>query len=301
MNFLDGFRWSYSKLDVAASCPFAFKKLYLDHVKPDPNPFGQLGTLCHDLLADFALGKLAAFDLLPQFERRYPREVKAQWPSFPLNLEERTRDKAAAYFRSFSGFPFKRILMVEEKLIGTVAGHPFSGILDLAAEDEDGRIIIVDHKSSGMSEYRGRRLAHRLRQLFLYAHLLRQCCGIRADAVAFNLFKEDQWIEVPWKQLAEDEAVSWAAGIMAAIEQLVASYFEHLSPSQKNLQTLLTEVQTVKEVRRQLHLSPRRMNRLMLEMDELALMVIGQKEPAGGYGCQHICSARSHCEEGGVP
>ena len=87
---------------------------------------------------------------------------------------------------------------------------------------------------------------------------------------------------------------------MAVSEQLVSSYCKKLSYSQQNLQTLLSKQLSDKEIRRQLHLSPRRMNRLMLEMDELAFMVLGQKEPAGDYGCQNICSARSYCEEGGV-
>lgn len=300
MSLMNGFRWSFSKLETAASCPFAFKKLYLDNKKPEPNPFAQLGTLCHDLLAAYADGTLAAFDLLPCFEKRYPREVTAQWPAFPVTLEDQTREKIASYFCRFSGLPFARFLMVEEKLIGSVDGHPFSGILDLVAETSDGRIVIVDHKSSGMSEYRGRRLAHHLRQLFLYAHLLKQCCGIQADAVAFNLFKENQWIELPWTQQQEDEAISWAAGMMVAMESLICAYFQKLTLQQQSLQQLLLQKLPAKEIRTQLHLSPYRLNRLMREMDEVALMVLGQKETSGDYGCQHICSARSYCDEGGV-
>ena len=172
--------------------------------------------------------------------------------------------------------------------------------LDLVAETSDGRIVIVDHKSSGMSEYRGRKLAHHLRQLFLYAHLLKQCCGIQADAVAFNLFKENQWIELPWTQRQEDEAISWAAGMMAAMESLVCIYFQKLTPREQSIQQLLLQNLPARDIRTQLHLSPRRLNRLMREMDEVALMVLGQKETSGDYGCQHICSARSYCDEGGI-
>ena len=298
MSLLDGFRWSYSKLDTAASCPFAFKKTYLDHVPDDNNPFAQAGTLCHDLLASYALGKLACYDLLPTFEKRYRKEVKAAWPSFSLNMEERTYEKIASYFRTFSGFSFARVLMVEEKLIGTVAGRPFSGIMDLVVRDHDGRIIIIDHKSSGISEYRGRKLARHKKQLFLYAHLLRQCCGIQADAVAFNLFKENQWIELPWTELDEADAISWAGGIMGAVEGLSACFFDKLPALQQTIQLLRMEGKSPSAIRKELHLSPRRFNRLMMEMDEAALLMLGRKEPAGDFGCQFICSARQHCEEG---
>lgn len=301
MNLLSGFRWSYSKLDVACSCPFAFKKIYLDHCKEAENPFAQVGTLCHDLLAQYELGKLASYDLLPLFAKRAQKEVTAEWPVFPLDLADRTFAKISAYFRRFSGFKFRRILLVEEKIVGTVSGRPFSGVLDLVAEDEQGRIVIVDHKSSGMSEYRGRRLRHHARQLFLYAHLLRQRFLLETDAVVFNLFKEGEWIEIPWTKAAEEEAISWATGIMAAVEGLVSCYFGKLPEPAQRIQELLIGGKSTTTIKKTLHLSARRMRRYLLEMDELAQLVCGMKEPSGDYGCRNICSARLHCDEGGDP
>lgn len=300
MSLLAGFRWSFSKLEVAASCPFAFKKIHLDGAKPAANPFAQLGSLCHDLLARFEQGELAVYDLLPAFEKRYRKEVNAEWPAFPLNLEERTCLRISDYFRTFSGFPFRRILMVEEKLIGTLCGRPFSGIIDLLVEDQDGRIILVDHKTSSISEYRGRKLQHHKRQLLLYVHLLRQCCHIQVDAIAFNLIKEGQWLEFTWTELEESCAVSWALGIMGAVEGLAAVYYEQLAPVKQQLQKLMMQGRSSRSIRTELHLSPRRMKRYLLEMDELALIYLEQKASAGDFGCQHICSARSQCEEGGV-
>lgn len=300
MSILDGFRWSFSKLEVAASCPFAFKKMYLDGAKPAANPFAQLGSLCHDLLARFEQGELAVYDLLPAFAKRYHKEVIAEWPAFPLNLEERTRLRIADYFRTFSGFPFRRILMVEEKLIGTLCGRPFSGIIDLLVEDQAGKIVIIDHKTSSISEYRGRKLQHHKRQLFLYAHLLRQCCHIQVDAIAFNLIKEGQWLEFPWSELEESCAVSWALGIMGAVEGLATVYYERLPPVKQEVQNLLMQGHSSREIRTALHLSPRNMKRYLQEMDELALIFLEQKASPGDFGCQHICSARLHCEEGGV-
>ena len=300
MSILDGFRWSFSKLEVAASCPFAFKKIYLDGTKPTANPFAQLGSLCHDLLARFEQGELAVYDLLPTFAKRYHKEVTAEWPAFPPNLEERTHMRIADYFRTFSGFPFRRILMVEEKLIGTLCSRPFSGIIDLLVEDQNGRIVIIDHKTSSISEYRGRKLQHHKRQLFLYVHLLRQCCHIQVDAIAFNLIKEGQWLEFPWSELEEGCAVSWALGIMCAVEGLASVYFERLPPVKQKLQKLLLQGQSSRSIRTELHLSPRKMKRYLLEMDEIALIFLEQKASPGDFGCQHICSARLHCEEGGV-
>ncbi len=299
MNLLEGFRWSYSKLDVACSCPFAFKKLYLDHCEEAKNPFAQVGTLCHDLLAQYELGKIAAYDLLPLFEKRAAKEISAEWPAFPLDLTERTFAKIRNYFRRFSGFKFRRILLVEEKIVGTVAGRPFSGVLDLVAEDKQGRIIIVDHKSSGMTEYRGRRLAYHARQLFLYAHLLRQHFFIGTDAVVFNLFKEGQWIEIPWTAAAEEDAISWAAGIMAATEGLVNCYSRKLSEKEQQIQRLLIGGRRLPSIRKTMKMTKPRLQRAMLEMDELAQIVCGMKESSGDYGCRNICSARLHCDEGG--
>lgn len=300
MSILEGFRWSFSKLEVAASCPFAFKKIYMDGVKPAANPFAQLGSLCHDLLARYVKGELAIYDLFPAFTKRYPKEVVSEWPAFPLNLEERAYLRIADYFRTFSGFSFRRILMVEEKLIGTLCDRPFSGILDLLVEDQDGRIVLIDHKTSSISEYRGRKLQHHKRQLLLYAHLLRQCCHIQVDAIAFNLIKEGQWLEFTWSELEESCAVSWALGIMGAVEGLADVYYERLTPIKQKLQELLIQGRSSKSIRTELNLSPRKMKRYMLEMDELSLLFLEQKRTAGDFYCQHICSARSYCDEGGA-
>lgn len=298
MNLLNGFRWSYSKLDAACSCPFAFKKIYLDHCKEAENPFAQVGTLCHDLLAKVELGNIAAYDLLPLFEKRVKKEVTAEWPAFPLDLADRTFAQISAYFRKFSGFKFRRILLVEEKIIGTVAGRPFSGVLDLVAEDEQGRIVIIDHKSSGMSGYRGRRLRHHARQLFLYAHLLRQRFFLETDAVVFNLFKENEWIELSWTKAAEEEAISWAAGIMVALEEMVDCYGRKLSEKAQQIQRLLIGGKTLPSIRKTVGMSKGRFQRTLLEMDELAQIVCGMKESSGDYGCRNICSARLYCDEG---
>lgn len=300
MNLLSGFRWSYSKLDTAAACPFAFKQIYLNHVPDAENPFAQVGTLCHDLLASHALGNLASYEMLPAFRKRYSKEVTAPWPPFPLHIEERTYEKLCVFFRSFSGFSFPHILMVEKKLIGTVAGRPFSGILDLVAQDHEGRVIIIDHKSGGISEYRGRKLVHHKKQLFLYAHLLRQCCGLEADALVFHLIKEGQWIELPWTELEESDAVSWASSIMGAVEGSADSYFANLTALQQKIQLLQMAQRSSSAIRKELHLSPGRLRRLMLEMNEAALATFGCKEPVGDFWCQYICSARMHCEEGGT-
>lgn len=299
MSLLTGFRWSYSKLDVACSCPFAFKKVYLDHCEEAENPFAQVGTLCHDLLAQYEQDKLAAYDLLPAFEKRVKKEVTAAWPAYPADLSDRTMHKIRSYLRSFRGFTFRRILMVEEKLIGTVAERPFSGVLDLVVEDEQGRIVIIDHKSSGMNEYRGKRLSHHARQLFLYAHLLRQRHFIETDAVVFNLFKEGQWIEIPWTAEAETEAVRWAEETMTDLEDTVDAYFSKLTDIQQQIQRMQLAGQPMTAIRKALHLSKKKLQRYLMEMDETAIIICGKKEPAGGYGCQHICSARNCCEEGG--
>ena len=87
---------------------------------------------------------------------------------------------------------------------------------------------------------------------------------------------------------------------MGAVEGLAAVYYEQLAPVKQQLQNLMMQGRSSRSIRTELHLSPRRMKRYLLEMDELALIYLEQKASAGDFGCQHICSARSQCEEGGV-
>lgn len=300
-ELMTGFRWSFSKLDAANSCLFGFKKTHIDHQPPAENAFAQIGTLCHELLEDYALGKKAVYDLLPAFEKGYRKQITAVWPPYPSGLAEKTHAKIADYFRSFRGFNVNEVKMAEKKLVGTLAGRPYSGILDLVATDAHNKLLIIDHKSSGLSEYRGQKLEQHKMQLLLYAALLRQQTGQQADVLAFNLFKEGVWIRFPWSQEDEDLAIEWAEAIMKNTEHQMDAYFSSLTPPQQSLQRLLLVGHTPVQARRALNLSSTRYRRMMLEMDEAALIFLGHKEPAGDYGCQFICSARNCCEEGGSP
>lgn len=300
-HLLTGFRWSFSKLETASNCLYGFKRTYLDGIPDAENPFAQTGTLCHALLESFERGQREVYELLPAFQKAFPLSVTAAWPVYPRALKEKTYEKLCRYFRGFQGFDLPTTLMVEKKLVGEIAGRTFSGILDLVARDAEGRLVIIDHKSGGLTEYRGERLAHHQRQLLLYAALLRQTVGQQAAELAFNMIREGVWIRFPWTQSAEDEALRWAENVMKDAERKLNAYDKALSPMQRTIQKRLMERAQPAGIRRELKLTPRQYRRELLEMDEAAQIICGIKEHPGDYGCQHICSARKVCEEGGAP
>lgn len=296
-GILEGFRWSYSKLDIAAECPYSFKKIYLDHLPPAENAFAQTGSLCHQLLADYALRKRESFELLPAFEQAF-RRVKAPWPPYPAGVQLRTHDKLCRYFRGFRGFGEAEVLAVEEKLIWTIAGRPFSGILDLVLRDRDGSLCVVDHKTGSLSEFQGQRLERHKMQPLLYSFLYSQCHGGTVDWLVFNLCKEDRWLTYRWTAFQERQALSWTASVMDLTEGLMNRYYRFLTPLQQKLQLALIKGDSLMQARRRLRLSSRRLQYLMMEMDETAMALCGQRERPGGFGCRFICSARDYCDDG---
>lgn len=299
LNLLEGFRWSYSKLETAESCPFAFKKLYIDHVSPAENPFAQMGNLCHELLAGFALKKNAVYDLLPAFQSGFRQCVTAPWPPYPAGMEQRNYEKLCSYFRQFQGLGKTDILLVEQKLIGALAGRPFSGILDLVLLDEMGRLCIIDYKTSGMSAYSGKHLERHKHQLFLYACLYEQTYGKRPDRLCFDMIKEDRQLSFPWDAAQQEQSLQWADAVMCRTEKRMERYFESLLPEQQHIQRMLCKGFSASQCRKELGLSKRTIQRMLMEIDETALAICGQREPSGGFGCQYICSARQVCDEGG--
>ena len=241
---------------------------------------------------------MASYELLPAFEAGFRRRVKAPWPPWPNDLEKRAREKIGAYFSAFQGFGAYEVLAVEQKLITEIAGRPFSGIPDLVLRNEEGRLCIVDHKSSGIQSYRGKQLERHKRQLYLYAHLYSQCFGFNIDDLAFNLFKEGRWIRFPNTRMDQEATLSWVASAMSHTESLLERYFQFLTPLEQRLQLALLSGKSIRQISNELGLSRRRCQMMLLDMDEAALAICGRKESPGGFGCRHICSARNCCEEG---
>lgn len=162
----------------------------------EDNAFAEYGTLCHKLLEDWALGNLMSFELADAYQSQYDNAVQHYFPSFPSGMGQRYFDAGLHYFSHFDGFgDHYSILAVEDKFLLDIEGFPFTGVIDLVLEDKrDGTLVVIDHKSKSAKVMR-KQLETYTRQLYLYAAAVNERFGRYPARLAFNLFRETDWVE----------------------------------------------------------------------------------------------------------
>lgn len=238
-ELIDQGKWeySYSKLSQFDECPYSF---FLQRIEKDEfdmplegveNAYAQVGSLVHSLIDEWAKGKLTAEDLANEYVIRYPEVVTQAFPRFIKNAAQSSYDKCLDYFLNFDEFKGYKILSSEQTVHGTIANRPFIGIIDMILErEEDGHLIVLDHKSKSMSSFKSSQ-KKMWRQQLLYSTFVHDRYGRWPDECAFNLFKEQKIITKPFTEKDYKEAVKWAGDIMDQIESF--EYFDWLTQKEK--------------------------------------------------------------------
>lgn len=93
------------------------------------------------------------------------------------------------------------------------------GVIDLICVDNEGNIIIVDHKSH--SKFSKKDLKSKLRQLYLYSKAIYERYGKFPTQLWFNHFK-DNFIEIQLFHKEDfDEAIEWALSTIQKINESI--------------------------------------------------------------------------------
>lgn len=207
------FRWSFSKLSAFETCPYSFLLQYLQDppLPQDNNAFAEFGTLCHELLEQYAKGELAAKDLCAEYEKRYSSSVVHSFP--PTRGGDyglKTYQQGIDYFSSFTGFGDQyEIVSTEDKFTLDIAGNQFVGISDLILREKDtGKMIVIDHKTKSESSMKNEIATYR-KQLYIYAEHVHQKYGRYPDELRFNMIKPRTWIIEPFSIEKHNETLQW--------------------------------------------------------------------------------------------
>ena len=224
---IDTMTWSFSRLNSFDNCKLEWLLRYIE--EPNENNVGscyaQFGSLCHSLLENYANGEIGLWDLPNEFERLYPQEVTEYFPRLGgKDYFSEYLDKGIDYFSNFEGFDGE-ILGVEKKVEFEIEGFNFIGFIDLLLKQDD-KIIILDHKSSTLKFKKDGNLSKTSlpkfdefkKQLYLYSIPILEEYG-HVDKLVWNLFKDQNMIEIPWKQEEFEEAKKWAVDSIRRIRQ----------------------------------------------------------------------------------
>ena len=220
---------SFSQLTSVETCPYQWFLLKVASVEPVDNCFSQAGTLAHQILADWAQGKITKGEMCLQWIKRFPVEVTAEFPRYlaAKGYGSKLFDSVLRYFEGFDGFPDYEIVGVEQEFTSMLAGERFVGVIDLILRDKaTGGLMIVDHKSASLSTFRKSK-DKMYRQLLLYSKYVADNYGAFPEKLAFNLFKEGVMDVRPFTSEDYMAARLWAEKLIIEMkEKELTDWFE---------------------------------------------------------------------------
>ena len=203
--------WSFSRVSSYEKCPYGWKLHYLDHVGQAGSGFADWGSLCHSVFEDYGKGKLADFELLDAYEKRYPQYMHNDFPPVRgVPLVDRYYDRGRELFASFPGFPdYWEILGVELPVSFEIGGKKFIGYIDLLVRDKrDSKLIVVDHKSKGAFKTPEEQ-AHYAIQLYLYAYWVYLHYEEHPKELVFNMFRAGTMVTIQFEIQEQEAAIRW--------------------------------------------------------------------------------------------
>lgn len=219
--------YSYSKVKMFYSCRHAFYTRYFERPSELLNHgTSEFGSFVHEILEKYEKGEIEIYDMLPYYIENYKDKVTS---SFVLNINEGfSKDFSDNYYvdglrylENFEGFPQFKILEVEHEFeIEIENKFKFNGKIDLIAEDTEGNLIILDHKSKSRFKTK-RELKEYAKQLYLYAYAVNKKYNKLPSKLYFNMFRTNELIEIDFNQSDYDEAYNW---LVSAVEEIESTF-----------------------------------------------------------------------------
>lgn len=223
--------WSFSRLNSYYLCPYEWKQKYLLGKHGLSSAMAQYGGYVHRIFEAYLKGELGLFELPLYYEEHYAENVTLPFPPNKFtDLSQKYYDQGLNYFTNFDwDLDDYEILGVEKKIEFEYQGYDFVGFIDLLLRDKsDGKIIILDHKSTilkrlksgGVSKTDRPHFEEFCKQLLIYSHQVMAEYGEDSvKSLQWNMFRDRSFIAVPWNREAYEEAMQWAVDTIHLIEK----------------------------------------------------------------------------------
>lgn len=229
---IDKMRWSYSRLNTFDTCKYCF---YLNYIINDDeeylsegNFYAEAGSFMHEILAMFFGGKLSQSAAFKYFTKNFKKNVFYQTKP---SIQKNTYELCAKYLRDgdFSWLKNYEILGIEQEIEFTFKGYRFVCYIDLLLRDKrDGRIVLVDHKSSpypfrkdgGVKKNSEKNFNHYRNQMYIYCYAIHEKYGEFPKELTWNHFKEmGKFATIPFIECEYKETMAWLEDTIHAIEE----------------------------------------------------------------------------------
>lgn len=195
-------RWSHSRLTTFENCKYEFYLKYLvnnEQLYPQENNYyAELGSFVHKILAMVFEGKLTPEEAAEYYVNNYESNIDYRTRKATM---EKSFETCAEYFAStdFDWLKNYTVIAVEQKLEFKVQDYDFIAYIDLLVKDiKDGKMVVIDHKSSEYPFKKNRKVRAKCKetfekyksQMYLYCHAIKDKYGEFPKEIVWNHFKD---------------------------------------------------------------------------------------------------------------
>lgn len=213
------YQYSYSRLGLYETCPYAYYLKYVERLPDEENAFAKFGTFCHAILEKYFNGELELFELADYYENNFDESVDLDFPpNAYCDLGQKYYDGGYKFFSEFEGLDGYEVVGVElEFTIPLFGDYKLHGFIDLLLKDPNGDFVIVDHKSK---IFRNKKeVDEYAKQLLLYSLYINNTYGTWPDRVVFNTIRNQKMVKIKFNKEKLDAAIDWAKCTIRKIEK----------------------------------------------------------------------------------
>ncbi len=202
---MEDWTWSYSRIDAYNNCPYSFFCHYILKESEEPMFYSTFGSFVHEIFRKYFSGDIDDDDVLPEFLTKFSDNVEGKRPQ--ESTVEKYINSTIKYLENFHGFGLKT-LDVEKHVTFDISGIKMQGFIDLLAEDDDGNLYVIDHKSRELKQRSSRKkptakdleLDEMLKQLYIYSGAIKSEIGRFPDYLCFNCYRNGEFIKEPFDE-----------------------------------------------------------------------------------------------------
>lgn len=304
--------YSFSKLETANDCPYAYKLAYIDKrydISQD-NIYALMGNIIHDSLEKTYNGE--EVDMKKEFDDGYEKCKEQGYDFSSLNIKESYMKCLHHYIDNFQKDGFKG--MQEYVFLTDIDGIKVTGFIDRVTKDPDSEektLRIIDYKTS--TAYTKKDLPKKARQLILYAYALEKEKGVKVSKVCWNmlkyvnvyysgetrkkktLYKRDEYV-MAWKTEILKELETLGYDIIEALDIFMENAILNVIPEQVADKFTITEGYLEypynEETKQDLIDYIKDSVKKIKDMKEYKPKNI---DMSNEFLCQHLCNFRGHC------
>ena len=304
--------YSFSKLETANDCPYAYKLAYIDKREDlsQDNIYSVMGSVIHDALEKTYNGE--EVDIKKEFDEGYYK-CKNDGYDFPdSNIKEGYMKCMHHYIENFKKDEFNSIQ--EYVFLTDIDGIKVTGFIDRITKDPDSEektLRIIDYKTS--TAYAKKDLAKKGRQLILYAYALEKEKGVKVTKVCWNmlkyvnvyysgktrkkktLYRRDEYV-MAWKDEIIKELESLGYDIVEALDIFMENAVINVIPEQVADKFKITEgyleYEYNEETKQDLIDYVKDSVKKIKELKEFKPKNI---DYFNKFSCQTLCNFRDHC------